>query len=72
MRYGIVFSPWVICPTAYLGYHLFVMANARISIDPAVMMGKPCIKGTRITVELVLRSWEQGIRLRMSCRTIRN
>ncbi len=25
----------------------------RISIDPAVMSGKPCIKGTRTTVELI-------------------
>ena len=36
------------------------MANPRISSDPAVMMGKPCIKGTRITVELILRKLGAG------------
>jgi len=36
------------------------MAHARISVDPAVMMGKPCIKGTRITVELILRKLGAG------------
>jgi uncharacterized protein (DUF433 family) len=36
------------------------MAHDRISSDPAVMMGKPCIKGTRITVELILRKLGAG------------
>ena len=36
------------------------MANARIGADPAIMMGKPCIKGTRITVELILRKLAAG------------
>lgn len=31
------------------------MAHPRITAEPAIMMGKPCIKGTRITVELLLR-----------------
>ena len=36
------------------------MAHDRISRDPAVMLGKPCIKGTRITVEFVLRKLGAG------------
>jgi len=36
------------------------MPHARILTDPAVMMGKPCIKGTRITVELILRNLGAG------------
>jgi uncharacterized protein (DUF433 family) len=32
----------------------------RIEINPKVMLGKPVIRGTRITVELVLRKLSQG------------
>lgn len=37
------------------------MEHPRISRDPAIMVGKPCIKGTRITVEHVLRALSQGV-----------
>ena len=33
----------------------------RITIDPKIMVGKPCIKGTRVTVEQVLKLLAQGI-----------
>jgi uncharacterized protein (DUF433 family) len=36
-------------------------AHERISRDPAVMLGKPCIKGTRITVELILEYLGEGL-----------
>ena len=36
------------------------MTHARISADPNVMLGKPCIKDTRITVELILRKLGAG------------
>jgi uncharacterized protein (DUF433 family) len=37
-----------------------VTITDRIEIDPKVMMGKPVIRGTRITVELVLRKLSEG------------
>ena len=36
------------------------MTSDRIEIDPAIMMGKPVIRGTRITVELILRKLAEG------------
>jgi uncharacterized protein (DUF433 family) len=36
------------------------MISDRIEIDPAIMMGKPVIRGTRITVELILLKLAEG------------
>ena len=35
--------------------------QTRIVINPQVMVGKPVIRGTRITVELIVRMFAQGI-----------
>ena len=36
------------------------MITGRIEINPAVMVGKPVIRGTRIPVELILRKLSEG------------
>lgn len=36
------------------------MTTSRIEINPRVMMGKPVIRGTRITVELLLNKLAEG------------
>jgi uncharacterized protein (DUF433 family) len=36
------------------------MSNPLIISDPAVMMGKPVVAGTRITVELILEKMASG------------
>ncbi len=36
------------------------MLHDRIEINPKVMLGKPVIRGTRITVELILRKLGEG------------
>ncbi len=37
------------------------MKHERIEISPKVMVGKPVIKGTRLTVELILRKLGAGL-----------
>lgn len=37
------------------------MVHARIEINPDIMFGKPVIRGTRITVELILRKIAAGM-----------
>ena len=37
------------------------MHHDRINIDPNIMFGKPVIKGTRITVESILRKLGEGM-----------
>lgn len=37
------------------------MTTNRIEINPDVMLGKPVIRGTRITVELILRKLSEGM-----------
>ena len=34
----------------------------RIEVDPKIMLGKPVIRGNRVTVELVLRKLSEGAR----------
>ncbi len=36
------------------------MITDRIELNPAIMQGKPVIRGTRITVELILRKLSEG------------
>lgn len=36
------------------------MTAGRIQVTPGIMLGKPVIRGTRITVELILRKLAEG------------
>jgi len=36
------------------------MTTDRIEVDPKVMMGKPVFRGTRITLEMILRKLAEG------------
>lgn len=37
------------------------MVNERVEIDPAIMQGKPVIRGTRVTVEQIVRECARGL-----------
>lgn len=37
-----------------------MIVGERIEVDPKVMMGKPVIRGTRVSVELILRKLAEG------------
>jgi uncharacterized protein (DUF433 family) len=37
------------------------MTHDRISRDPAILLGKPCIKGTRVSVEVIMRRLSAGL-----------
>jgi uncharacterized protein (DUF433 family) len=37
--------------------------HKRIEINPGIMCGKPVIRGTRVTVELILRKLSEGLTL---------
>ena len=41
-------------------YNSKAMTNDLIQSDPAIMMGKPVVVGTRITVELILEKLAAG------------
>jgi uncharacterized protein (DUF433 family) len=36
------------------------MITERVEINPAVMLGKPVIRNTRVTVEIILRKLSEG------------
>jgi len=39
---------------------MHVKVHERITVDPRIMVGKPVIKGTRVTVESILRKLAAG------------
>ena len=54
------FAPQVSCLRFVLATKETRMDHPRISQDPKVMVGKPVIRGTRVTVELILRALGDG------------
>jgi uncharacterized protein (DUF433 family) len=53
----------VIGKAADLVYFMVMTDHPRISRDPAIMVGKPCIKGTRVPVYIVVDCIASGYTL---------
>jgi uncharacterized protein (DUF433 family) len=53
-------SPLAAHPLAYLRYDDDVLPFNRITMDPEVMGGKPCIRGMRVTVGMIVESMAAG------------
>jgi len=45
---------------SYLRYHNDVQQFDRITMDPEVMGGKPCIRGMRVTVGMIVEAMAAG------------
>ena len=45
---------------SYLRYHIDVEQFGRITMDPEVMGGKPCIRGMRVTVGMIVGAMAAG------------
>ncbi len=41
-------------------YHCSVQELRRITVDPAVMGGKPCVRGMRVTVGMIVEAVAAG------------
>ena len=47
-------------PMSWLRYHIEVQQFDRITMDPEVMGGKPCIRGMRVTVGMIVGAMAAG------------
>ncbi|MCK4761376.1 MAG: DUF433 domain-containing protein [Candidatus Aminicenantes bacterium] len=46
--------------------------EGKISVDPRIMLGKPVIRGTRITVELILERLQSGETVEQIATSLKN
>lgn len=47
-------------PSPFQRYHYPVQQFSRITFDPEVMGGKPCIRGMRVTVGMIIEALAAG------------